>query len=225
MSRTFDRLTAALDAEGLQCLGQFHLDEGECLIPDRPVQPSTIAIVGNVGSALWPVFKTARLKRPGLDLDQWTKKTIDRIAMDFGVAALYPFEGPPYWPFTRWAKRTGSLFASPLGLTIHPVFGLWHAFRAALLFDEPLDGPVEPAERPCDRCRDRPCLETCPVGAFTENGYDFEVCLDHVAIADNACRQRGCLARAACPVGQEFRYIDDHAAFHMAQLLKAHGRL
>lgn len=183
-----------------------------------------MAIVGNVGSAVWPFFEGARQISPGLTLDRWTKDVIGDIAERFDIEAVYPFEGPPYHPFIRWAERTGTLFPSPIGLTIHPIYGLWLAFRAALLIDHPLDAKPVPVLHPCDDCQDRPCLTACPVGAFSGEGYDFEACLDHLATPVNDCRQRGCRARIACPIGQGFRYEEDHAAFHMQQLLKARGR-
>ena len=49
-----------------------------------------------------------------------------------GAAPIYPFGGPPYWPFQRWAQRAEAVFPSPLGILIHPEYGLWHAYRAAL---------------------------------------------------------------------------------------------
>lgn len=209
----------------MKMLGTFELGDAERVLPDQADQPHTLAIVGNVASLVWPFFQRARRDRPDLSLDQWTREIVDDIARDLGIVALYPFEGPPYHPFMRWAERTGTLFPSPIGLTIHPVYGLWLAFRAALLIDHPLDEPKAVRRRPCDDCQDRPCLTACPVGAFTERGYDFEACLGHLDTQDNACRRGGCLARVACPVGQEYRYVGDHAAFHMTQLLKAHGRL
>ncbi|MEZ5934872.1 MAG: hypothetical protein R3F54_23640 [Alphaproteobacteria bacterium] len=196
----------------------------ERVFPDRARQPRALALIGNVGSAIWPFFDAARQNTPGLTLDRWTEETVGRIAADAGLEAVYPFNGPPYHPFIQWAKRTGRLFSSPIGLTIHSDHGLWLAFRAALLSDRPIDPADSSAAHPCERCADRPCLTACPVGAFTDRGYDFQRCLDHVASPDNACREGGCLARIACPVGRQHRYVEPHAAFHMKQLLRAHGR-
>lgn len=217
-------LTAELRANGLDVLGFFHVEDHERLLPDRDRQPKAVLIVGNVGSRLWPIFEAARNDRPSLTLDQWTAETVGRIAAAFAVDAVFPFEGPPYHPFLRWAKRTGTLFASPLGLTIHPTYGLWHAFRAALLLDHRPDLAREKVISPCDSCATKPCLSACPVNAFTAEGYAFETCLDHLVTPVNDCRQRGCLARLACPIGTEHHYVRDHAAFHMGQLLKAHGK-
>ena len=51
-----------------------------------------------------------------------------------GAVPLYPFGGPPLLPFQRWAARAEPISPSPLGLFIHPRFGLWHSYRGALAF-------------------------------------------------------------------------------------------
>lgn len=225
MTVLFSDLTSRFESNGLTWLGSFAIGENDRPFPERTVQPKRIAIIGNVGSLIWPVFESARQERPDLTLDQWTEGVIDRIASDFSLEAVYPFKGPPYHPFIRWAQRTGVLFASPIGLTIHPTFGLWLAFRAALLIDQDLEEPETTAEHPCESCQDRPCLSSCPVGAFTAEGYQFDACLDHVASPGNVCSHGGCLARIACPVGQAYRYRQPHAAFHMHELLRSHGKV
>jgi hypothetical protein len=214
-----------LGNNGLELLGSFELAPGDHWFAERERQPHSIALVGNIGSLIWPHFDVARQAEPELTLDHWTENIVDGIASCFGLDAVYPFKGPPYYPFIQWAEPTGQLFSSPIGLTIHPDYGLWIAFRAALLLDHPLGDERQLANHPCESCEERPCLSTCPVGAFAADGYDFEVCLDHLATPLNACRGGGCLARIACPVGMDRRYDKPHAAFHMSQLLRAHRKL
>ena len=87
-------------------------------------------------------------------LDRWSRQVIEALASEFSAEALFPFGGPPFLPFQRWAQRAEPVHASPIGLLIHPRFGLWHSYRGALGFSAALAVP-EPAAvpRPCDFLR------------------------------------------------------------------------
>jgi hypothetical protein len=156
-------------------------------------------------------------------LDSWTARVLGQVAADQGGEALFPFGGPPYLPFVAWAKRAEPVAESPLGILIHPSFGLWHAYRGALAFAEALDVPErETVARPCDTCADKPCLSACPVSAFKNPGYDVPACTGHVAAPQGAdCLGQGCRARRACPVGRGFVSPPAQAEFHMHAFLLA----
>lgn len=220
-------LSARLEGHGLRLRGGFPL----VLEMDQPAMAlapaaRSLLLVGNAGSEMWrrsgPAIEAVGLPNP---LDRWTRQVIDPIAADFAGIALFPFDGPPFWPFQRWAARAEGVAASPLGILMHPVFGLWHAYRAAILLPVAVEFPTPaPRSHPCDTCADRPCLATCPVDAFTASGYDVERCVRDVAASKSdpaACFQRGCLARLACPVGPEWRYEPEHAEFHMRAFVVA----
>jgi hypothetical protein len=174
-------------------------------------------MVGNAGPALWAAFGGSGQPAPGT-LDPWTAAVVRPLAARFEMAAAFPFEGPPYHPFLRWAQRAEPVHPSPLGMLIHPEFGLWHAYRAALLSARRLALPaLAPQPSPCASCRGRPCLSACPVGAFDGTGYDVAACRAYLATApDGPCMTGGCLARQACPVGRSFAYGPAQAAYHMA---------
>lgn len=183
-----------------------------------PPAVGTLLLIGNAGPALWRAFGPDRADGPD-PLNRWTERAVRPLAKRFGARALFPFEGPPYWPFQRWALAAEPVRASPLGLLIHPVYGLWHAYRAALAFaaaDIELP-PREAAPDPCGACATKPCLTACPVGAFSSQGYDVPACLDHIrSPAGVDCLESGCRARRACPVGQEYAYEPAQARFHMS---------
>ena len=109
-------------------------------------------------------------------------------------------------------------------LQMHPRYGLWHAWRCALVLPTlcAQDARDLAAARPaatdlCLSCEDQPCLTACPVQAFSATGYDVDSCAGFLHSADGAdCMQAGCQARRACPVGVEYRYVPEHASFHMA---------
>ena len=157
-------------------------------------------------------------------LDRWTKKVIDPIAEKFDARAIYPF-GADVPPFQRWALRAETVYPSPLGILIHPEYGLWHAYRAALLFPERLELPLRStAPSPCDTCADKPCLSACPVGAFNGTTYDLGACAAHLATSRQTCLESGCRARDACPVGEEWRYAEAQTRFHMAAFSRSVAR-
>ena len=104
---------------------------------------------------------------------------------------------------------------------MHPEYGLWHAYRGALLFDvEILSQPPETVIHLCDLCDGKPCLKACPVEAYSQSGFAHQACLAHVRGPDGSpCRATGCLDRNACPYGAAYRYPADEQAFHMASFI------
>lgn len=181
-----------------------------------------VILIGNAGPDMFRRF--ARERDPSRDgMDDWTRDTVEVLAHDLDARAVYPFDMSPPWPFLTWARRGGAGHVSPLGLNIHPTYGLWHAYRAALLFPVAFDlGLQRPGPHPCEACESKPCLSACPVGAFDGTRYDVPACFSHIASdAGTACMSRGCLARHACPVGQGFAYAPAQAQFHMRAFLRA----
>jgi hypothetical protein len=60
------------------------------------------------------------------------------------------------------------------------------------------------------------------VHAFKNGSFDLDACVSHVrSAAGTDCRENGCLARRACPVGPQFRYTTAQARFHMSAFLRS----
>lgn len=217
-------IEAALESAGLVVLGAFHPgpDDG---VPDYSARHRTATIVlgGNGGGSMWPFFEkyAGRGENP---LNAWSRDLFEQLAAQFGARAASPVDGPPFHPFQRWALKSGQTFPSPIGILIHPEYGLWHSYRGALLFAERLDlPPAVKRANPCDACREKPCLNACPVDAFQPGIYDVKRCAGHIAGNSNDCRATGCRARHACPVGQKHAYPPAQAQFHMAAFIGKHG--
>jgi hypothetical protein len=224
-------LSVALNPHGMLIRGGFALTEedeqGLAGFPDlaSPKRGRFLLLVGNAGAPLYDAFFAAGAPTGANPLDDWTRRVVLPIAEHFGARAAFPSDGPPWLPFQRWAMRAEGVKSSPLGVLIHPEFGLWHAYRAALVFDQALDFQPAPFRaHPCDSCIEKPCLTTCPVGAVTAAGYAVDNCARHVASgAGKPCRSIGCLARRACPVGADLVYPDQAMEFHMAAFLRGRG--
>jgi len=186
-----------------------------------PEGPATLLLVGNAGPAMWRAFQTSGMG----SLDAWVRNVVDPVAACFGATTLYPFGGPPFLPFQRWAQRAEPVHPAPIGVLIYPDYGLWHAYRAALACADRLDlPPVAAVPSPCETCAAKPCLATCPADAFTSAGYDVPACTAHIdGLAGADCLREGYRARRACPVGAAWRYEPAQAAFHMRAFRRAQG--
>jgi ferredoxin len=216
MTLRYQSIESAFAGTGLSVRGGF---SGGA---DLPPGTRAIVLLGNAGPGMWPHFAAGRRDEPDA-LDAWTKRLAGPIAASLDASAAYPSDRP-YHPFQRWAVAAEPVHASPLGILIHPAWGLWHAYRAALLFAEPVEDlpPRQPAANPCDSCRDKPCLTACPVSAFDGTRYDVAACGTHLlAEHDPKCAGLGCRARDACPVARDMRYLDAQIRFHMAAFVRS----
>lgn len=185
---SYELLARIAEARGLALRGGFHPAPDDH-VPDLPDQtpPGTLLMLGWTGSRQWPVFAASAEYGDGAShpLDRWSRRIIGAMAHEFGGIALYPFGGPPHRPFLRWAQRAEALSPSPLGLLVHPDWGLWHAWRGALALSTRLRlPPPDTRLSPCSACPTQPCRRP----------RDFEA------------------ARAACPVGTPYSPCQD--AFH-----------
>lgn len=217
-----DDLLTDLSRHGLVLRGVL-LPQADDAWPALPSsETARLWLVGAVGSSLWAPFSASPeyLDGEADPLDRWSRRIGEHWAGRLGGLALFPFGGPPHWPFQRWADRAEPLMPSPLGLRLHPRHGLWHAYRFALLLPARIEAPpatvpsAEPAPGACATCPSL-CVKACPVGAH-DHGFDLQRCVAHLRTpAGQTCLQQGCQARAACPEGTASKYLPEHAAFHM----------
>ena len=147
----YDDLRAAIEATGLDARGGFNADDGE-LPPAADGRPGRVARDDRQHRR--PLLASASKPRAAMrpdPLDNWVKRVVDPLAATLGARACHPNDRP-YQPFQRWAQRIEAVHGSPLGILIHPVYGLWHAYRAALVFAEPIGGLPKPdgLPSPCD---------------------------------------------------------------------------
>jgi hypothetical protein len=223
---SYSEIAGALAGSGLLVRGGFAADTGERLPPGPSGAPArALVLVGNAGRELWPAFERGRLRKAH-PLDAWTRRIVEPVAARAPATAVYPNDRP--WPpFQQWAMRAEPVAPSPIGLLVHPTYGLWHAYRAALLLDDVPDDlpPRESLPSPCDGCAGRPCLSACPVGAHSPSGFDLDACAGHLRRSSAPrCVELGCRSRDACPVGGAYRFPDEQVAFHMRAFARSRAR-
>ena len=224
---SYPEIAAAADGLGLIARGGFHPTEADGVprgFGDTEV--GTLVLLGNAGPDMWArVGSAVDASNARHPLDGWIQQHVGRLARELGAEPLYPFGGPPFLPFLRWAQRAEPVAPSALGILIHAEYGLWHAYRAALAFIARFDVPTfADVPRPCDGCVDKPCLTACPVGAFSQEGFEVASCTAHIAEPAGAdCLGMGCQARRACPVGRDYAYAPAQATFHMRAFLGTRG--
>jgi hypothetical protein len=221
-SAEVETVFAAIRRTGLVPRGALSLTDDERAGELADVH--TIVLAGVVGREGWDAFTASPEASDGLDhpLDRWSRRVMQTLACELDGKALFPFGGPPFLPFQQWAQRAEPVHSSPIGLLIHPNYGLWHSYRGALGLREELVVPEPaPVPSPCESCTGRWCLSTCPVGAFTSLGYDVAACAGHLkSPAGEDCMASGCRARRACPVGAEHAYGPEQANFIMRAFLR-----
>ena len=205
-----DLIAARARGHYLVPLGALHL------APDEVPGHGSLVLLGPLGEDFWPHVTAAPEFRDGAPdpLDRWSARVIGALAREVGALALFPFNGPPWWPFTDWARRSGRAWPSPVGLLVHDGAGLMLSYRGALALPHRI--ALQPTGvRPCDSCADQPCRRACPVDALSSAGYDVPACKADLDRLDNDCMARGCAVRRACPVSGGAGRTEAQSAFHM----------
>ncbi len=193
----------------------------------------SIVVIGNGGGAFWKAFKFHADNNPGWmardnPLDDFIRAIVERdiapvlARFAFAHTIIYPFiSNAPTLNFMQAGKASGLSGPSLLGVMVHPVYGPWIAFRAAILLDELIDAPGEAYQfDPCPSCIPRTCISACPVEAVSISGWDIPKCLTHRIEVEADCAPR-CHARAGCVLGPEHRYPDEELAYHQMRSLRA----
>ena len=214
-------IVAVLGLHGILVRGVANFERGEGPLLTNGNHALAVVLLGNAGGSIWPSFRSWLRGYNGVDpLDTWSKRVIRPLAEKLGATAYFPSD-PPWQPFQQWAMRAEGLKPSPLGLLIHPQFGLWHGYRGALGFPFEIETSSRVADHPCDSCVAKPCLTACPVGAVNGSSFDVPACRSYLGKEAGGKTRvaSGCLARNACPVGTEFRYPPEQVKFHMQALM------
>jgi hypothetical protein len=240
VSSTLENIRRAAAPHGLNLVAATPVARYDAVVPensragaiDRDAR--SIVVIGNGGGALWHALKAHAARNPGWweranPLDDFTREVVERDMAgpirDSGLrcTTVYPFmNNGRTLSFIELGKVAGIAGPSILGVTVHPTYGPWIAFRAALLLEEVLDSPGDALGfDPCPGCTARTCIPACPAAAVSvDAGWDIPKCLTHRVEVEADCTPR-CHARAGCVLGPEHRYPDDELAYHQMRALRS----
>jgi hypothetical protein len=187
------------------------------LAEDIPLQDyRSLVLIGHGGRRLWRAL-TAFGMRTADPVDHFSgvmaRRFIDEFLDSPPVLMLHPVGYTI--PLQQLGALAGWHHPSPLGLGIHETYGLWFAYRAAFLTTLALPVIKNPISiSPCDTCRDKPCISTCPAQAVQGVGqFKMTACIDFRLQEQSTCQDR-CLSRLACPVAPEHRYEPEQLNYH-----------
>ena len=133
--------------------------------------------------------------------------------------------------FRVLGRESGLGYESPLGLLIHPMYGLWVSMRMVLLTTDVIENiekieNIETIEQtdstsicsnPCTGCVEKPCITSCPAGAVTTEGWSVQPCASFHEVSER-CTVK-CHSRLACPVGKESRHSPLQQLYHNARTI------
>lgn len=217
---TLDEIERETAKLGLGLVGSFHP------VPEdlAPSGIQTLCLFGPTGPDMWKAFSASPEFSDGLahPMDRWSERVIQSLGDRFDAQPLFPFGGPPWQPFQRWATKAEGAVSSPVGMQATPGRGLWTSYRGALGFKSRLTLAARNMASPCASCH-APCLSACPVDAFATGLYDVPKCVGHVKSAHGIGCSDGCKVRKSCPYGAELDLPAAQRKFHIDAFLRANG--
>ena len=175
-----------------------------------------LLLIGNGGPAFWQ-HSRGFAAGTGHPLDEFALDVVQRFLADAAPGVRYRvlYPGPALVPLQALGALAGWHHPSPMMVGINDYWGMWYAYRVALVADTDFTPSARVnSASPCATCVEKPCLSACPASALGEqDGLRLERCLDHRTAPASSCAAT-CLARLACPVAPQHRYADDQIDYH-----------
>lgn len=188
-----------------------------------------LILLGHAGRLLWEKVQAAQ-RALAVDavvadpIDAYTVACVRRFfaSQAPGVAYRILYPGAQSVGLQALGQLAGWHHAAPFMVGIDPQWGSWFAYRALVVAasDFPLSEPQIHAH-PCAACSEPLCRTACPASAL-QSSFDLSACADFRLQPHSPCATN-CLARRACPLGQQHAYDERqmlHSYGHSLQALR-----
>ena len=218
-SRLRDLVQDRLASLGFElCVGFEVKAYNEAVPPDYALptlgrQSPVGLLIGNHRSLWEPFIRAYRgnesLRSSSDPLEQYTEESVREALREVLVGSEVRFghrTTPSPVALQQLAQVAGLAELTPAHLSVHPLYGPWIAFRAAVVFE--LDGHIETEELDgvCDETSIRDCEEAFAEAIKITDGRG------HEAIRET---WKAWLAvRDACGVGRRYRYSEAQIGYH-----------
>lgn len=208
--------SAVLNKAGLNLQAVFNLDDlpGDMAADlRRRFDPARcyrqLILIGHGGKTLWESMKASGIGSAN-PIDDFSVRTVERWLAEQAVGrheVIYP--GGQAVGLQTLGKLAGWHHPSPFMVGINEDWGTWYAYRVVVLADSGFE-PSRPQQSrsPCERCREKTCISSCPAGALAGGAFSLDKCVGYRKQPSSSCRT-SCLARLSCPVGSAHRYCDE----------------
>lgn len=185
----------------------------------------TVLVVGSGGTHFWDQFvEHLRLHPHHLTeqphpLDHFLELSLhlhQPVIQAGGDTRVIPIthNTPIFLDVRKLALASGQGTLSPVGLLLHPEFGLWWALRVVIFTEVEVPPSLPLPSSPCVPCP-APCISACPAGAVQSSGFVFDRCqLQHQQ--SQTCTYT-CHARNACIVAPQHTYRELQSLYHNAR--------
>jgi methylmalonic aciduria homocystinuria type C protein len=215
------RITADAYPSGFDLVGATRLDRYQTTAPSGFHLPrlraddDLVVLLGNT-RALWPHFVGALRDAPERceqdhPFDRWVQDRVETLvaALPWHGVVRFAHEAPPRAiAIQQLAARSGLAHLGPAGLSVHPVYGPWISWRAAIVFGAV--GPEDDSEAPdtCTGC-DAPCVPKLQAA--------MSASVDPNVDSLGADWRPWLAVRDACPIGRDARFPETQIRYHYAK--------
>jgi len=230
MNKQFNQGTQFLSEHGLNLMAIFN-----CVNLTYNIQKSikrytkislndykSLVLLGNGGSLFWEKMQNSGFQSDN-PFDDFSISLLERTISEYWNLENYKILYPDNQliPLMKIGELAGWHHPSPMGIGIHPTYGLWFAYRIAFVTTADLVKQREDSkEHHCMNCSSKPCIDACPAKALIEDGpMDTQKCISYCVTEGTLCNSK-CLSRVSCLIASDKRYTDEQLHYHYSRALK-----